>query len=69
MQFRVTLLIEILFITLQLNKYIIMMNSNSNGLLMQVLTGEGKSLIVAILAVIKWLQGHIDKIEMMQIWS
>ena len=42
----------------QILTILIMINSNSNGLLMQVLTGEGKSLIVAILAVIKWLQGH-----------
>jgi len=37
----------------QILTILIMMNSNSKGLLMQVLTGEGKSLIVAILAVIK----------------
>jgi hypothetical protein len=31
---------------------------NASGLLMQVSTGEGKSLIVSMLAVIKCLQGH-----------
>ena len=42
----------------QIITVLIMMNAGESGLLMQVSTGEGKSLIVGILAVIKWLQGH-----------
>ena len=42
----------------QIITVLIMMNAAENGLLLQVATGEGKSLIVAMLAVLKWLLGH-----------
>ena len=42
----------------QIITILIMMKWSNSGLLMQVATGEGKSLIVAMLAILKWLQGH-----------
>ena len=42
----------------QIITILIMMKWSNSGLLMQVATGEGKSLIVAMLATLKWLQGH-----------
>ena len=42
----------------QIITVLIMINWSNSGLLMQVATGEGKSLIIAMLATLKWLQGH-----------
>ena len=42
----------------QIITVLIMMNASNKGLLLQVATGEGKSLIVGMLAILKWLQGH-----------
>ena len=42
----------------QIITVLIMINASESGLLMQVSTGEGKSLIIGMLAVIKWLQRH-----------
>ena len=42
----------------QIITILIMMKWSNSGILMQVATGEGKSLIVAMLATLKWLQGH-----------
>ena len=42
----------------QIITVLLMIKTGDNGLLMQVATGEGKSLIVSMLAVIKCLQGH-----------
>ena len=47
----------------QIIAVLIMMNAGESGLLMQVSTGEGKSLIVGMLAVIKWLLGHTVDIK------
>ena len=42
----------------QIITVLIMMNAADNGLFLQVATGEGKSLIIAMLAILKWLLGH-----------
>ena len=42
----------------QIITILILMKWSNSGILMQVATGEGKSLIVAMLATLKWLQGH-----------
>jgi preprotein translocase subunit SecA len=42
----------------QIITVLLMLYSEKRGLLMQVSTGEGKSLIIGMLTIIKCLQGH-----------